>query len=56
MKYTYCEDGKIEVLPMRKVYRMFSTLVDETQIMQGTTFHSWLDEMCHMQILCEVHC
>lgn len=49
--FKYYEDGKERTLSKRKVYRMFTTLVDENQKAQGTTFTSWLAEMEHMQIL-----
>lgn len=51
MRYAYYEDSNEKVLTMRKVYRMFQTSVDDSQLSQGTTFRSWLDEMEHMQIL-----
>lgn len=44
------EDGKKKTLSMRDAYRMFFTLVDQEQKKQGTTFHSWLEEMEQMQI------
>ncbi len=31
--------------------RMFITLVDNNQKVEGTTFKNWLEEMEHMQIL-----
>lgn len=49
--FRYYEDGYAKTLSMRKIYRMFSTLVDDNQKAEGTTFESWLYEMEHMQIL-----
>lgn len=52
--FKYYEDGKEKTFSFRKVYRMFTTLVDSEQKKQGTTFASWLAEMEHMQILVRV--
>lgn len=49
--YRYYEDGKQRTFSLRKVYRMFTVLIDNEQKKQGTTFSSWLSEMEHMQIL-----
>ena len=49
--FKYYEDGNEKKVSVRKVYRMFNTLVDDSQKKQGTTFTSWLAEMEHMQIL-----
>lgn len=49
--FLYYEDGKIEKLSMRDVYRMYDTSIDQHQKNQGTTFQSWLAEMEKMQIL-----
>lgn len=51
MKYRYYEEGKLVLATMRKVYRMYTTKVDEEQKVAGTDFRSWLDEMEKMQIL-----
>lgn len=50
-KFRYYEEGKEKILPMRKVYRLFITSVDDNQKSQGTTFTDWLSEMEHMGIL-----
>lgn len=49
--FYYYEDGYIKKVSMRKTYRMFITLVDNSQKAEGTTFKNWLKEMEHMQIL-----
>ena len=51
MRFAYYEDGKKEIVSMRKVYRMFTVNVDASQKEQGTTFKSWLNEMIKYQIL-----
>ena len=50
-KFRYYEEGKEKILPMRKVYRLFITSVDDNQKSQGTTFTDWISEMEHMGIL-----
>ena len=53
-KVFYCyENGRKERITMRKVYRQFTTIVDEEQKEQGTTFTSWLSEMISNQIFVE---
>lgn len=53
--FLYYEDGREKRVTMRKAYRQFCTMVDVSQKEQGTTFHSWLDEMIAMNIfvVCE---
>ena len=53
--FLYYEDGREKHVTMRKAYRQFCTMVDVSQKEQGTTFHSWLDEMIAMNIfvVCE---
>ncbi len=49
--FNYYEDGYIKKISMKKAYKMFITLVDNNQKVEGTTFKNWLEEMEHMQIL-----
>ena len=49
--FNYYENGKIETLSARKVYRLYTIAVDDEQKANGTTFYSWLYEMEKMQIL-----
>ncbi len=49
--FNYYENGKIETLSARKVYRLYTTAVNDEQKANGTTFYSWLYEMEKMQIL-----
>lgn len=49
--FKYYEDGREQTFRIRKVYRLFQTMVDADQKAQGTTFTSWLSEMEKMQIL-----
>lgn len=49
--FNYYENGKIETLSGRKVYRLYTIAVDDEQKANGTTFYSWLYEMEKMQIL-----
>lgn len=53
--FLYYEDGTEKHITMRKAYSQFCTMVDGNQKEQGTTFHSWLDEMIAMNIfvVCE---
>lgn len=49
--FNYYENGKIETLSARKVYRLYTIAVDDERKANGTTFNSWLYEMEKMQIL-----
>ncbi len=49
--FNYYEDGYTKNISIRKAYRMYTTLIDDNQKAEGTTFTSWLSEMEHMQIL-----
>ena len=43
--FKYYEDGNTKKISFRKAYRMFTTLVDENQKAQGTTFTSRLEKL-----------
>lgn len=49
--YLYFENGYKQKISMRKAYRLFSTIVDDNQKSQGTTFTTWMKEMERMEIL-----
>ena len=52
--FKYYEDGHEKKITFRKAFRMFTTLVDNEQKEQGTTFSSWLSEMEKLQILIRI--
>ena len=52
--FKYYEDGTDKTITFRKVYRMFTVMVDDNQKAQGTTFTSWLSEMEKLQILIRI--
>ena len=52
--FKYYEDGTDKTITFRKVYRMFTTLVDNDQKAHGTTFTSWLSEMEKLQIFIRI--
>ena len=52
--FKYYEDGHEKKVTFRKAYRMFTTLVDNDQKEQGTTFSSWLSEMEKLQIFIRI--
>ena len=52
--FKYYEDGHEKKVTFRKAFRMFTTLVDNEQKAQGTTFSSWLSEMEKLQIFIRI--
>ena len=52
--FKYYEDGTDKTVTFRKAFRMFTTLVDNDQKEQGTTFSSWLSEMEKLQIFIRI--